>query len=537
MKCIHDGSWRADLPAIAAIAATYVYFLLFDQFALLDLLQRRLPASGVQGAMAAMGLAGLLASFAAALLLRSGGLERIRRLLLAGYLLGALTAVAAPGLAGSSPIVLAAAAGVATALVTVPLAAGLRGLLATAAGANGSYGLRIGLGTGAAYLFCNLPPIFAADAAQRAVISALVAAGGFLAARRLGDRKAPAGAAGRALAAADARGLAFAGLLISFLALVWLDSAAFAVIQQEAALKAGTWGSDGQTLLLGGLHLAAALAAGWAIDRGRFRSLLFAAFLLFAAALGLLGTTGGWAAAAGPLYAAAVSLYSVALVALPAYGPEAPGLLPRRLRAAFVFGIAGWLGSALGVGMAQDLHRVPPVFLALAGGFLALAAFLSRSGVAPAGSPIAAPLVSVHGITLLGLAAGVAAFGLASSSGAAAPLDDPAPAAARGRRVYIAEGCIYCHSQYVRPGTRDEVLWGPHRDLDRSRERPPLIGLRRQGPDLSNVGRRRDAAALERQLREPRSVAEFSAMPAYRHLFAPGDRRGADLVAYLESLR
>jgi Cytochrome C oxidase, mono-heme subunit/FixO len=29
----------------------------------------------------------------------------------------------------------------------------------------------------------------------------------------------------------------------------------------------------------------------------------------------------------------------------------------------------------------------------------------------------------------------------------------------RGRQVYIGEGCINCHSQYVRPHTADETGW------------------------------------------------------------------------------
>ncbi len=62
------------------------------------------------------------------------------------------------------------------------------------------------------------------------------------------------------------------------------------------------------------MHLLAALAAGRLIDTGLLRSILLGAFALFAAALGLLAAPGATAASlAGPLYAAAVSLYSVAL--------------------------------------------------------------------------------------------------------------------------------------------------------------------------------------------------------------------------------
>jgi cbb3-type cytochrome c oxidase subunit II len=108
----------------------------------------------------------------------------------------------------------------------------------------------------------------------------------------------------------------------------------------------------------------------------------------------------------------------------------------------------------------------------------------------------------------------------------------------RGREVYIAEGCIHCHSQYVRPGTADEDRWGPAGSLpELERQHPPLFGNRRQGPDLQNVGARRDAEWLRRQLKTPRVVMAGSRMPGYAHLFRSGQpSRGDALVAYLLSL-
>ncbi len=266
------------------------------------------------------------------------------------------------------------------------------------------------------------------------------------------------------------------------------------------------------------MHLLAALAAGRLIDAGFFRSLLLGAFALFAAALGLLAAApAGILPLAGPLYAAAVSLYSVALVAFPAYGAEAPGFAARRWRAGLAFGVAGWLGSALGVGMAQNLHRVPIAFLGAAGGLLGAGRLAGRR---PQGGAAHRRFLAA-GPDLRARRRGLFRLRRESCRRAGRPAPDPGPAP-RGRRVYISEGCIYCHSQYVRPGTRDEPLWGPHRDLDRAKEQPPLIGLRRQGPDLSNAGRRRDAAALELQLRAPRAVAAASAMPSYDH---PSPRR------------
>jgi cytochrome c oxidase cbb3-type subunit 2 len=108
---------------------------------------------------------------------------------------------------------------------------------------------------------------------------------------------------------------------------------------------------------------------------------------------------------------------------------------------------------------------------------------------------------------------------------------------ALGRHVYVAEGCIHCHSQYLRPGTTDEAWWGTPRDPEFSRrQEPALIGNRRQGPDLMTAGLRLPRDWHRRHLMDPRSVAPASRMPAYAHLFGPGDPRGEALLDYLASL-
>jgi len=60
------------------------------------------------------------------------------------------------------------------------------------------------------------------------------------------------------------------------------------------------------------------------------------------------------------LYTTGVSLYSAALVYFPARGG-------RVWPVALLFAIAGWIGSAMGIGMAQDLNAVPLPFLIAAG--------------------------------------------------------------------------------------------------------------------------------------------------------------------------
>src|SRR5438105_13424199 len=77
----------------------------------------------------------------------------------------------------------------------------------------------------------------------------------------------------------------------------------------------------------------------------------------------------------------------------------------------------------------------------------------------------------------------------------------PAPKsgmADRGRRIYAANGCIYCHSQQVRPDYASSDIdrkWGERRSAPRDYifDRPVVLGQERMGPDLSNIGKRAPA--------------------------------------------
>lgn len=112
------------------------------------------------------------------------------------------------------------------------------------------------------------------------------------------------------------------------------------------------------------------------------------------------------------------------------------------------------------------------------------------------------------------------------------PRADSPAAVARGREIYAGEGCVHCHSQYVRPLDADTERWGRA-----GKGITALVGNRRQGPDLANIGARADATYLKLHLTSPQSVKPGTVMPSYAHLFAPGDTRGDDLIAYLLSLR
>jgi cytochrome c oxidase cbb3-type subunit 2 len=491
------------------VAITYVYFLIYAQFGFL----RRLAELGVAGGglrlvMAAMALGGIGSSLLTPRLARwPAPAFRLR----AG--LGAACGAAALSLLPLGPLgCLAVALGIGAALglLTVTLVTHLRIWTGTVQPL-----LRVGLGTGFGYLICNFPPLFtAAPRTQAVTAGAFCLAGIGISMGRAHPPQAD-GAPGPA-----GRSWPFLRSLACFTALVWLDSAAFLIIQASPELKAGTWSGPVHLWANGALHLAAALAGAWLLRRRGLPFALSAAFLALGGAC-LLLLDPFRAPLASVFYPVGVSLYSVALVAYPALLAPAASERERGRQAGWLYAIAGWSGSAMGIGMGQNLGQVPMAFVLGAATVFFLPWLLDRLRRRQREGALVATLL-------------LAGFGLDHRFW---PAQAPPPSPAeRGRRVYIAEGCISCHSQYVRPGSADEPRWGPAIPLGNvRRERPPLIGDRRQGPDLAEVGRRRSVPWLRIHFLDPARVSGASSMPPYGHLFR--DSRGEDLVAYLASLQ
>jgi cytochrome c oxidase cbb3-type subunit II len=98
-------------------------------------------------------------------------------------------------------------------------------------------------------------------------------------------------------------------------------------------------------------------------------------------------------------------------------------------------------------------------------------------------------------------------------------------AQARGRDVYVGEGCSYCHTQFVRPLAQDRV-WGRASVAgDYAYSTPQLLGTERTGPDLSNIGARQPSNVWQSiHLYEPRALVNGSIMPAYPWLFVLKDK-------------
>jgi len=101
--------------------------------------------------------------------------------------------------------------------------------------------------------------------------------------------------------------------------------------------------------------------------------------------------------------------------------------------------------------------------------------------------------------------------------------------ARQGEQVYKANGCVYCHSQQVRPlgfGSDVERGWGarPGRvqsvNQDYLYDEPAMVGNQRVGPDLSNYGlRQTNASFIYQHLYCATDTMPGSVMPPYRFLF------------------
>jgi|CZKL01.1.fsa_nt_gi cbb3-type cytochrome c oxidase subunit II len=493
---------------VALIAVTYIYFLIFAQFAFL----KRLASLGIGGdllktVMAAMAIGGIFLSLLAPRIeLLPSPNTRLRV---------GLSSCGAIALLTLLPLNTTEAAGISffigagLGLLTVTLVANLRQWV----GYHNAL-LKVGFGTGIGYFVCNFQPLFTASPqAQAATGGVLCLVTACLPLRPVADYQDEPSPTSR-------HALPFVLVVATFAALVWFDSAAFFIIQNTPLLKAGTWQGSVHLWINAVLHFVAAIVSAILLRSRHLTVVTSASFLALASAC-LLLLSPDRAPIASVLYPIGVSLYSVALVAYPSLLAPASAAAERGRKAGWIYAIAGWLASVMGIGMAQNLGHVPPVFVLAAGTVVLLPLVLK---------------VLVHRRREILVTAAVLLVSFCISR-VLQPVQQSLPQSQveRGRQVYISEGCISCHSQYVRPNTADVLMWGPTESIQELRmQHPPLIGNRRQGPDLSNIGLRRSPLWLRAHFNAPAEVSGASIMPPFGFLF--DDRRGDDLVAYLASL-
>ena len=121
------------------------------------------------------------------------------------------------------------------------------------------------------------------------------------------------------------------------------------------------------------------------------------------------------------------------------------------------------------------------------------------------------------------------------ATGALVPQGVPGTAT-QGARVYAANGCFYCHSQYIRDqneGADIDRKWGTRRTVARDYifDRQVFLGTSRLGADLTNVGvRQTDPQWFYKLLYNPHSLGHEAVMPAYPWLFETRQIQGQTSV-------
>lgn len=351
--------WLATLIAGCAFS----YFLIFAQFGFLHRLEELESDGGqIELVMLAMGLAGIASSIRTARRFRLQGARERASIDFVGCGLAAAISIIASSI--WIQVVVASAVGWFLGSLTVSIVPMLRSMVKA-----GRIGRCAALSVGGAYFVCNIPIVFNLSPEDHCLSGAVICCVGVVAALKIGRldemrlrREAAGDRTEKGLF--QTKGVWLVALL--FLGLIWLDSAAFYVIQKTDSLKSASWQSDSQLWGIASIHLLMAIAAGWALDRGWVFSILLGALLLLELGAYFLQIGVGYGTMATLLYITGVSLYSTALVAYGSLAPEEKGLWKISSRAGIVFALGGWFGSAMGIGMARDLQRIPTGFLAIA---------------------------------------------------------------------------------------------------------------------------------------------------------------------------
>lgn len=118
----------------------------------------------------------------------------------------------------------------------------------------------------------------------------------------------------------------------------------------------------------------------------------------------------------------------------------------------------------------------------------------------------------------------------------------------RGRRLYASNGCLYCHSQYLRP--QDWTGVGSFRTVGRTAQagdyfylQTPMLGTERTGPDLSQEGGVHTDEWHLAHFYNPRWTSPKSIMPQFSFYYETNLAGGItpkqevyELIAYVQSL-
>lgn len=141
-------------------------------------------------------------------------------------------------------------------------------------------------------------------------------------------------------------------------------------------------------------------------------------------------------------------------------------------------------------------------------------------------------LFSTASLMFIGLTVCVAIIPALRNQENNAPLPNAEPLSAdaiKGKALFVANGCVACHTQQVRNIDMDKT-WGSRPSIaadyagitrtDFWRNTATLMGTERTGPDLTDIGTRQPSKDWNLvHLFNPRIVVKESIMPAYSWLF------------------
>jgi cbb3-type cytochrome oxidase cytochrome c subunit len=142
-------------------------------------------------------------------------------------------------------------------------------------------------------------------------------------------------------------------------------------------------------------------------------------------------------------------------------------------------------------------------------------------------------------------------LGLSALTFTPAPSDIARPlseAEEKGRQIYMGNGCVYCHTQYVRPQDWNAAGGGKASRVaqagDYVFQKTMLLGTERTGPDLSQEGGVHPDDWHVAHFQNPRYTSPNSIMPQFSYIegldpntkqVRPGSDL-ANLIAYVQSL-
>lgn len=327
---------RGVLPvAIAVIAASYAYYLIFAETAFLRLAE----SAGMEPRQLAflrtlVGVGGIAGG-----LLGGWRFKLVHYSRIVSWAMRACAMMAVLALVVTRwEVLLVVAGGVGLTLgwLLVALVAGLRGSVGTP-----RLGLCVGLGVGLAQALFSLPSVTAASPTMQVVLVTVLVGVAAVATPWLLPQEPSLSWA------LDYRRDAMGAWMALFVALIWMHAATLTVLpvpsQTGGVIAAAT-------------ALAASLAAGLALDRGARVSVVLAALVLLVTAAGL-AAQGAQAGLPALLSSAAGGGAAVTTIFhLAAHGG-------RPLQTGLLFGLSLWAGSAFGVGMAREMGTVPVKFL------------------------------------------------------------------------------------------------------------------------------------------------------------------------------